>query len=299
MYRASARTAGRKWRLLKPLALAAIGAVLFLATTAVSAGALVTIGSNLGRQPNSTPDYTPRPTFSDMALAPDRQAPAGLSSPVNGTVVRWRIRAGDSTGATNFRIIRSLPSGLFTGAGSSPTVIPPIGATTSFAGQLPIKIGDFIGIDSPPSPGAEFFVTGGAAFRAEWQPTLANGSLGRPPLRGNPYEIAINADINPTSTFSIDAITHNKKKGTATLTITVPNPGELSGAGKGVKVAKAGGVSKRVRKPGSVKLLIKARSGKKRKLNSTGKVKVKPRITYTPIGGDPATQSVKVKLKKL
>ena len=33
-------------------------------------------------------------------------------------------------------------------------------------------------------------------------------------------------------------------------------------------------------------------------LNETGTVKLTPRITYTPTGGDPATQSKKLKLKK-
>jgi hypothetical protein len=33
-------------------------------------------------------------------------------------------------------------------------------------------------------------------------------------------------------------------------------------------------------------------------LNTTGKVKVKPTVTYTPTGGTPSTQSTKVKLKK-
>jgi hypothetical protein len=45
-------------------------------------------------------------------------------------------------------------------------------------------------------------------------------------------------------------------------------------------------------------LLIKAMGKKKRKLNETGKVKLNVAVTYTPTGGDPSTQSIKVKLKK-
>jgi hypothetical protein len=47
-----------------------------------------------------------------------------------------------------------------------------------------------------------------------------------------------------------------------------------------------------------VKLKIRAKGKQKAILNETGKVKVKPKITYTPTGGDPSTQSIKVKLKK-
>jgi hypothetical protein len=267
-----------------------------------SAGAVVTIGSNLAREPNSAAKYSPRPTFSNVSLASNRQAPGGLSSPVNGTVVRWRIRVGDSTRVSNLRIIRPMGRGLFTGAGTSPSETPPIHATTSFGVQLPIQLGDYIGLDccDPDffEPDAEFFVTGAAAIRNEWQPGLANGGQGRAPLRTNPYEIALNAEINPTSTFTLGAITHNKKQGTATIAVKVPNPGELTVSGRGIKVASGAVTSKHVRAPGKVRLLIKAKGRKKRKLNSTGKVKVRPQITYIPTGGGVNTRSKKVRLMK-
>jgi hypothetical protein len=300
MHQGFARTAGRTWCLLVPVALAALAAALLLAVSVPPAGAVVTIGSNLARQPDISSDYTPRPTFTNISLASTRQAPGGLSSPVNGTVVRWRIRVGDSSRGTNLRIIRPLGGGLFAGAGTSATELPPLNATTFYDVQLPIQIGDYVGLDccNPGAPGAEFFVTANATIRNEWQPILANGGSGRAPSGTNPYEIALNADINPTSAFTLDGISRNKKKGRATVTATVPNPGELTGAGKGVKVANAAVISKTVGAPGSVKLLIKAKGKKKKKLNSTGKVKVNPKITFTPTGGDPATQSVKVMLKK-
>jgi hypothetical protein len=290
--------AGRRRRLLRRFAPTALLAVLLLAASVPPAGAVVTIGSNLAREPDSAANYSPRPTFSNSALAPNLRAPGGVSSPVNGTVVRWRIRVGNSTRVTNLRIIRPLGGGLFTGAGASPSVLPPINATTSYDVQLPIRIGDYIGIDCCEfaAAGAKFFVTG-AAIRNEWQPSLADGGPARPPFSTNLYEVALNAEI--TSTFTVDAITRNKKNGTATLTVTVAHAGELTGAGKGIKVANAATSSKTVTAPGSVQLLIKARGKKKKKkLNSTGKVKVKPKITYTPTGGETVTKPVVVKLKK-
>jgi hypothetical protein len=103
----------------------------------------------------------------------------------------------------------------------------------------------------------------------------------------------------PSNVFSFGAITRNKKKGTATITVNLPNPGELTGSGNGVKASSAGPVviSKSVG-AGQAQLLIKATGKKKRKLNETGKVKLNVSITYTPTGGNPGTQSVKVKLKK-
>jgi hypothetical protein len=300
MDRGFARTAlPRRRRLLERLPLASLLAALLLGVSVSPAAAVVTIGSNLGREPDSSANYSPRPTFSNVALAPNLQAPGGLSSPVNGTVVRWRIRVGDSTRPTNLRIIRPLGGGFFTAAGTSASVTPPINATTSYTTELLIRIGDYIGIDccSPGPPGAEFFVSGVPAIRDEWQPSLADGGPSRPPSSANLYEVALNADI--TTTFTVNAIKRNKQKGTATLTVTVPFAGELTGAGKGIKVTNAAVSSMTVSAPGSVRLLIKARGRKKKKkLNSTGEVKVKPKITYTPTGGEPATKSVKLKLKK-
>jgi hypothetical protein len=284
-------------RRLERLALATPLVALLFAVSVSPAGAAVTIGSNLGRVPTSSANFSPRPTVSNFSLASDRQAPAGIASPVNGTVVRWGIRVGDSTRLTNLRIIRPMGGGFFTGAGTSASVVPPINATTFYTARLPIRIGDYIGIDccSGGAPGAEFFVPG-PAIRYEWQPGLADGGPGRPPLNTDLYEVAINAEI--TSTFAVDVIRRNKKKGTATLTVTVAHAGEVTGAGKGVKVANAAVISKPVSGPGSVQFLIKSRGKKRRKLNLAGKVKVKPKITYTPTGGESVTRSVGVKLIK-
>jgi hypothetical protein len=47
-----------------------------------------------------------------------------------------------------------------------------------------------------------------------------------------------------------------------------------------------------------VELVVKGKGKKKKTLNKTGKVKLNLAITYTPAGGEPSTQSLKVKLKK-
>ena len=105
----------------------------------------------------------------------------------------------------------------------------------------------------------------------------------------------------PSNEFTLGKPKLNEKKGTARLPATVPGAGELALSGNGVKAARAAGavVAKVVTAPGAVQLLIKATGKKQRKLNETGKVTVKPRVTYTPTGGDPSARSRKVKLKKL
>jgi hypothetical protein len=103
----------------------------------------------------------------------------------------------------------------------------------------------------------------------------------------------------PSNAFTVGAITRDKKKGTATVRVNVPNPGELTASGDGVKPASARRAKTgRSVGAGQAQLLIKAKGKKKRKLNETGKAKLNVVITYTPTGGSPNTQSVKVKLKK-
>ena len=94
------------------------------------------------------------------------------------------------------------------------------------------------------------------------------------------------------------------KRGTAVLPVTVPGAGTLSLSGRGVagqqasisRAARAGG--RAVASASTVKLVVKGKGKKKKTLNGTGKVKLNLAITYTPTGGDPSTQSMKVQLKK-
>jgi len=176
------------------------------------------------------------------------------------------------------------------------------GALNTFTGiSVPVKPGDVLGNSVPPSAGAprcSFDVSGETFLFGIGN--LADGESGEFASTTN-SRINVSAVVAPDNRFTLGDVARNKRKGTATLTASVPNPGELILTGKGVKRASTAGavVAKAVTAPGDVKLKIRAKGNRKDKLNETGKVKVKPTITYTPTGGDPSTQSVKVKLKKL
>jgi hypothetical protein len=105
--------------------------------------------------------------------------------------------------------------------------------------------------------------------------------------------------VNPSNVFTIAGVHRNKKKGTATITVSVPNPGELLASGNGVKASSAGqAVTSKSVVAGQAKLVVKAKGKKRRNLNRKGKVKLNVAISYTPTNGHANTQSVKVKLKK-
>jgi hypothetical protein len=96
----------------------------------------------------------------------------------------------------------------------------------------------------------------------------------------------------------------NRNDGTATLAVTVPDRGKLSLSGKGVvkqrtpRRAQASSALARKVRAGTVKLLVKAKGKAKKRLNRTGRAKVKVKVTYKPRGGERSSQTKTVKLKK-
>lgn len=168
-------------------------------------------------------------------------------------------------------------------------------AGNTFPANIRVRPGDLLGLHTVTATPCAFKDPGGrpAVFSGD----LADGEAAEFEL-GTEFDLDLQAVFVPDSTFSLDGIARNKQKGTATLTVNVPNPGELTGSGKDVKVAGAAVITQTVTAPGEVKLTIRAKGKKKRKLSKTGMVTVKPRITYTPTGGDPSTQSRKLRLKK-
>ena len=93
--------------------------------------------------------------------------------------------------------------------------------------------------------------------------------------------------------FTIGKLKRNRKKGTATLTVTIPEPGTIVASGKGIKKATV-----RAAKGGAVKVPLKAVGKSLKRLKAKGKLKAKLKIAYSPVGGDTSTQHHKVTLQK-
>jgi hypothetical protein len=219
----------------------------------------------------------------------------------NWTITSWSTQAG-AAGMLAIKAYRPLGGPTYRVVGhDGPHPLTPSTLNT-FPASVAVKAGDMLGISGPAgsNPGCRFSVAMGDAplYRAG---NLADGGQGdfNPDDPGE--RLNVSGVVAPTNSFTLGKVEPNRKKGTATITLEdIPNPGELVLAGKGVKQASASGavVAKTVTTPGNVQLKIRAKGKKKRKLNETGKVKVKPSITFTPTGGAPNTQSLKLKLKK-
>ena len=189
------------WRL---RVLGLLGATLALAVPASASGA-VTIGNNL------TSDVDARVgcagsacTVTAAALPASATAAGGLVSPIDGVVVRWRIKVGLAPDITPvaLRIIRRprLPfSAAATGGGTGPTVPNPVANQIStFDVRLPIFTGNSVGIDCCADPGllSAFQITSGAILDG-WNPPLVDNAPPRAPMTSNNYELLVNADVEP------------------------------------------------------------------------------------------------------
>jgi hypothetical protein len=286
--------------------LTAVAASALIALGATStAGASVTLGQLAPASPtpatcNGGPFDTVQPTVSsgNSYVVPST---GGVTS---WTVTSWSHNASADTGQSlTMKFWRPLGGTTYLAVGHDGPRSPTPSMVNTFSGlSIPVKAGDLLGISPTPiGPTGANNACGFSILGDQWLYRLGNLTDGQSdefPNTRPSNRLNVTAVIDPTNTFALGGITRNKKKGTATITATVPNPGELTASGKGVKAAGAAVISKAVPAPGTATLLIKAKGKKKRKLNDTGKVKLNAAITFTPTGGNPSTQSSKVKLKK-
>jgi hypothetical protein len=114
-----------------------------------------------------------------------------------------------------------------------------------------------------------------------------------PPSSSAPLASFAPPSAKPSNSFALSRPKLNKRRGTATLTATVPGPGKLLLEGKGIKK-----LGKYVRRAGKVTLTVKTDPRTKRTLERTGKATVTAKVTYTPTGGDPKTTSTRFTLRR-
>ena len=165
------------------------------------------------------------------------------------------------------------------------------GLVNTFSVDLPVQPGDVIG--STTSPG-----TSGCAFAAPDAYLFLGGSLADSPAGsfgstpGSRLNLsAVVALAKPDNTFSFLGTKLNRKTGTAIVTVSLPGPGSLSLAGRGLIATTLSGA-------GAVPLLVQLKPKARRRLRRHGEANVSVRVTFTPNGGDPNTFTAPVTLKK-
>jgi hypothetical protein len=132
-----------------------------------------------------------------------------------------------------------------------------------------------------------------------------NGSSPNATLMSGPSNPCLMAAA-PSNKVTINSITKNKKKGTATINAKVPGPGQVTlneTAGSQDVNATAAAVKTQgltITAASSFKLAVKPKGKTAKKLKKKGKAKVKVFVTFVPAGvaGVPNSQPVKITLIK-
>jgi hypothetical protein len=265
-----------------------------LAASASPAAASVTIGQLAPTTPPATCTTNPVDAVQATVISGNPYVVPGT-----GTITSWSHNAGNATGQElTMKIFRKLAEPSFYAAvGHDGPHGLVRGQLNTFPASVGVKPGDVLGLNfaSPVATGCGFTALGESILARDG--SLADGMSGAFGVDSESVRLNVSAVFVLSNSFSLGKARRNEKKGTATLTVDVPNPGELILSGKGVK--RTGAVAaKTVPAAGKVKLVIKAKGKKRRTLNQTGKVKLTAKITYTPTGADPRTKSRKLTLRK-
>jgi hypothetical protein len=157
-----------------------------------------------------------------------------------------------------------------------------------------------LGLDSlsPPAPGPPYpgnlDVFNGTPANGTWSLFVDDQFSGDEGMILAGWSLALTAPVNTATTGKPKL---NKKKGTARIPVTVADAGQLVLSGKGVKTASAS-KAVAVGGAGTVNLTVRPKGKTAKTLNSTGKAKVKVKITFTPNGGSPSVTTKKLTLKR-
>jgi hypothetical protein len=322
----------RAWRRHSELLIALLVGSVVLAVSFGAGLAVALSGSTEVGQTTSSPDFgvgTPVAPFSTVPGTPSYATPQGV-------LTSWRFHSsGDpAAGAVRLKIFRYIGNGSDTDlafkvlAESSLKTLEPDTAY-DFKERIPVDQGDLLGLTAvddaevgitvPGTPQNRLAQFGGGDIPPGQTGTATIAWPDRRPSVAATVEADADGDgfgddtqdkcpVDRTTQavcqFSFGKLKRNTKRGTAVLPVTVPGAGTLSLSGRGVagrqaNISRAAGAGGRaVASARTVKLVVKGKGKKKKTLNETGKVKLNLAITYAPNGGDPSTQSMKVKLKK-
>lgn len=197
----------------------AMVAVASLVACASAPAAVVTVGSPL------TQDFAPVP-FSKAITTTNSVLPelgAHVTSPTDGVIVRWRILDA-AGGPFKLRVLRPAGGTSYIGLGKSDPETPSGPSLQTFPTDLPIKAGDTIGLDNHAETGDQIgvFILPGSSgpFYDYWEPQIPEGIATPYKAAAEGYELAFNADVQPSPTVTAIAPASGPIAGGTSVTIT-------------------------------------------------------------------------------
>jgi len=230
----------------------------------------------------------------------DRQ----MTAPCTGTVTRFRLNGIPTNNTYRLRVVRANGDDTATGTATSAAVSIATEGVNTFATNLPIKIGEFVGVDFQDSTegGLRYLFLPDGLTEFYFYKFPADGIPGSP-TGDESSSYLFNADVlcdgegvpppppgPPSNAFKVVSL--KGKKLTLELAsagaVTVANPATPKRA-KGKAKPKLLKRSSASGGPGLVTVPLKLTGAAKAKLEEAGKVKVKAVISFTPNGGATAT----------
>ena len=251
---------------------------------AQSAGAAVTLGQLAPTSPTpqctSTADYLqPSVTGGNLYIA--RQA---------GTITSWSTRSSGAGGSYVFKVFRRTSDpDIFEVTAHAPRHELTAGVNTVPV-EISVRSGDMIGLNESGGLNSCTFSQFGDGLLTRGG-SISDGSSGQF-VPQNDVRLNLSAMLVPSNDFGINSITRDRKHGTATVLLNVSNPGLLTISGKSLKKRP----TKNIAVAGTAQFNVAAVGRQKRKLERTGKVTLTPTLTFSPAGGDPASEPFSLKL---
>jgi hypothetical protein len=150
----------------------------------------VTVGSSLTASGFMSQSFSVAATVTNYVLP----APATATSPVNGTVISWRFIG--SGGPLTPRVLRSVSGTTLTGdgKGTPQSATAPDVISGPFSVSIPIKKGEYFGVDGVPPARLSSVATAGSTS-LYFEPALGEGDSGSAPFGTNMSEDALSAVV--------------------------------------------------------------------------------------------------------
>jgi hypothetical protein len=190
-----------------------IAAVALLSFGTNARAATVTVGSPLTQAFAST-EFNKVITGANSVLP---EPGAQVTSPISGTIVRWRVLEAQG-GPFKLRVLRPSPMFTFTGVGTSGPETPSSTSLQTFAANLPIQAGDTIGIDNSNVGDMIGFVEPPDTEFSAWEPPVPEGiAVAAMAVPGE--ELAFTADVQPRPGVSSISPTSGPSAGGTDVTI--------------------------------------------------------------------------------
>jgi hypothetical protein len=221
-------------RKLSALAVAAIVCLPALLPSAAGATPTITVGSSLITKPSLKETFSGG--FVTVANASLSDPGANAVSPVDGTVVRWRLAPQPAGGASySLDVLRPVAGGAYSLAAASAPHSASALWTEVFPTNLPIKAGDLIGLSvEVPAGQVELEVVPVPGLvQYFWDPALTDSSPAVAPHTQAALEVNFNADVRPAPQVTLISPASGPTGGGTVVKIAGANFGAVSGVAFG------------------------------------------------------------------